>query len=159
MIFSITSCLNKQEYIKVMFIGFYKKPGFIIGSVVGFYLLITALFDYFNVIDFYTFSPITDGILGLFLLLVPSLIVLLSINQVKSNPNLLNDMTYTFTDTGMTVTGITFKSEFSWEHIIKQKEIGQFLVLYHTKKFGNFIDKSKLTPEQVLFIKTKITKK
>lgn len=157
--FSITSCLNKQEYIKVMFIGLYKKPGFIIGTVVGLCLLITTLFDYFNVIDIYTFSPLTDGILGLFLLSVPSLIVLLSVYQVKSNPNLLNDMTYTFTDTGMTVTGMTFKSEFSWEHIIKQKEIGQYLVLYHTKNHGNFIDKTKLTPEQVLFIKSKINKR
>jgi hypothetical protein len=154
--FSITSSLNKQEYIKVMFIGLYKKPGFIIGTIVGLYLLITALFNYFNVIDLYVYSPFTDGILGLFLLLAPSLIVLLSVNQIKSNPNLLNDMTYTFTDTGLVVKGTTFKSEFSWEHIIRKKEIRQFLILYHTKKFGNFIDKSKLTPEQLLLIKSKI---
>lgn len=157
--FSITSCLNKQEYIKVMFIGLYKKPGIIISTLIGLYLLITALFNYFSVVDFYVYSPFTDGILGLFLLLAPSLIVLLSVNQIKSNPNLLNNMTYTFTDTGIGVTGKTFKSEFSWEHIINQKEIRQFLILYHTKKFGSFIDKSKLTPEQLLFIKSKINVK
>lgn len=139
-----------------MFIGLYKKPGFIIGTVVGLYLLITALLNYFKVIDFYAYSPFTDAILGLVLLSFPSLIVLLSVNQIKSNPNLLKDMTYTFTDTGMVVTGMTFKSEFSWEHIIKQKEIRQFLVLYHTKRFGNFIDKSKLNPDQLSFIKSKI---
>jgi len=157
--FSITSRLNKQDYIKVMFIGLYKKPGFIIGTIVGLYLLITALFDYFNVINIYTYSPFVDGVLGFFLLFAPSLIVLLSVNQIKSNPSLLNDMTYAFSDTGFAVTGMTFKSEFSWEHIIKQKEVRQFLVLYHTKRFGNFIDKSKLSPEQLLFIKTKVTKK
>ncbi|SDP91296.1 hypothetical protein SAMN05428975_3545 [Mucilaginibacter sp. OK268] len=157
--FSITSCLNQREYIKVMFIGLYKKPGFIISTIAGLYLFITALLNYFNVIDLYVYSPFADGILGLFLLLAPSLIVLLSINQIKSNPNLLNDITYTFTDTGMAVKGTTFKSEFSWEHIIKQKEIRQFLILYHTKKFGNFIDKSELTADQLSFIKSKIIKK
>ena len=139
-----------------MFIGLYKKPGFIISTIAGLYFLVTALLNYFNVINSYVYSPFNDGILGLFLLIVPSLIVLLSVNQIKSNPNLLNDITYIFTDTGMTVKGMTFKSEFSWEHIIKQKEIRQFLVLYHTKKFGNFIDKSKLSSEQLLFIKSKI---
>lgn len=154
--FSIVSRLNKQEYIKVMFIGLYKKPGFIISTIAGLYFLITALLNYFNVIDYHVYSPFNDGILGLFLLLSPSLIVLLSVSQIKSNSSLLNDITYTFTDTGMTVNGITFKSEFSWEHIIKQKERRQFLILYHTKKFGNFIDKSKLSPGQLLFIKSKI---
>jgi len=157
--FSITSRLNKQEYIKVMFIGLYKRPGFIIAAIFGLYLLTTSVLSYFNVITFYAYSPLIDAIIGLFLLSAPLLIVLLSVNQVKSNSNLLSDMTYTFTDEGMTVTGITFKSEFSWEHIIKLKEIRQFLILYHTKRFGNFIDKSKLTPEQLLFIKSKIVKK
>jgi len=57
----------------------------------------------------------------------------LSINQIKSNPSLLNDITYTFNEESIAVSGLTFKSEFLWEHIIKQKEIGKFLILYHTK--------------------------
>lgn len=105
------------------------------------------------------YSPLTDAVLGLFLLLFPLLIVLLAISQLKSNPNFLNEMTYTFNETGMAVRGTTFKSEFSWKHIIKQKEIGKFLILYHTKKFGNFIDKSVLTPDQLGFIKDKIVVK
>ena len=59
----------------------------------------------------------------------------------------------------MTVQGITFKVEFLWAHIIKQRELNKFLILYHGKKMGNFIDKTKLTYDQVKFIKSKVKRK
>lgn len=157
--FSITSCLNKQDYIRVMFIGLYKKPGFILGTILGIYFFATIVLDQLNIIAWYTETPWTEAALGLFMLFAPALIVLMSVNQLKSNPSLLSDVTYTFTDTRMGVKGLTFKSEYLWEHIIKQKETGKFLILYHTKKFGNFIDKEKLTGEQLDFIKAKIKAK
>lgn len=157
--FSITSKLDKGDYIKVMFIGLYKKPYYIIASIFGLFLLMVSILNYFKTISFEVYSPFIDAILGSFLLLFPVLIVLLSVSQIKSDPSFLNDMTYTFNEQGVAVTGSTFKSEFLWQHIIKQKEIGKFLILYHTKKFGNFIDRSKLTPEELLFIKSKIMKK
>ena len=157
--FSITSKLDKGDYIKVMFIGLYKKPYYIIATIFGLCLLIISILNYLNAISLYLYSPFTDAILLLFLLLSPSIIVFFALSQAKSNPSLLNDMTYTFNEESMAVNGLTFKSEFLWEHIIKQKEIGKFLILYHTKKIGNFIDKSKLTSEELLFIKSKIIKK
>jgi len=159
MAFSITTCLNKQDYIKVMFVGLYKKPYYILATIFGFGLLTISVLGFFTTINLDIYSPMTDAILGLFLLLSPLLIVLLALNQIKSNPSFLKDITYKFTDEGMAVTGTTFKSEFLWEHIIRQKEIGKFLILYHTKKLGNFIDKSTLSHDQLLFIKSKITKK
>lgn len=156
MAFTITTCINKQDYIKVMFVGLYKKPYYIIATIFGFCLLTISVLNYFGAVNINVYSPLTDAILGLFLLLSPSLIVLLALSQIKSNPSLLKEMTYTFTEAGLAVTGMTFKSEFLWEHIIKQKEIGKFLILYHTKKFGNFIDKSKLSAEQLFFIKSKV---
>ena len=159
MTFTITTCLNKQDYIKVMFVGLYKKPYYIIATIFGFCLLTISVLGFFGTIDFNIYSPLTDAFLGLLLLISPSIIVLIALNQLKSNPSFLKNITYTFTDEGITVTGMTFKSEFLWEHIIKEKEIGKFLILYHTKKFGNFIDKSNLSPDQLIFIKTKITNK
>lgn len=58
-------------------------------------------------------------------------------------------MTYTFSENGVVIQGSTFKSEFLWEHIVKQKELDKFLILYHSKKFGNFIDKTKMTVDQL----------
>ncbi len=157
--FSITSKLNKQDYIKVMFIGLYKKPVFIICTVFGLYLLTTVFLDYFHIISYYPSTPFIEIFCGSFLLFAPTLIVTMAVYQFKSNPSFQNDIAYTFSEDGIVIQGITFKSEVSWAHITKQKEMGKFLILYHGKKFGNFIDKSKFSSEQLLFIKTKTTKK
>ena len=157
--FSITTRLTTNEYRKVMFVGLYKKPSFILATLLGLYFAMTIILDYLNVIDWYADIPTFEIICGAFLLLAPTLIVLISVRQFTSNPSFQNDITYTFSDNGVACQGLTFKSEFLWTHIIKQKDLGKFLILYHNKKFGNFIKKTKLTTEQLNFIKSKVRQK
>ena len=157
--FTIKTRLTTKEYARVMYVGLYKKSAFILATLLGTYLVTTVFLDYFKVIDYYTETPIYDIAIGTFLLLAPSLIVLISIRQFTSNPSFQNDMTYTFGDRGVAIKGLTFNSDFLWSHIIKHKELGKFLILYHSKKFGNFIDKTKLTEEQLEFIKSRVRKK
>ena len=154
--FLIPSRLTTKEYAKIMFVGLYKKPGFILATLLGLYFMVTLILDYFNIVSFYTDIPYFEIFCGLFLLSAPTLIVIISVRQFVSNPSFQNDIIYTFSENGMTVQGLMFKGEFVWTHIIKQKEIGNFLILYHSKKVGNFIDKSKLTLDQLQFIKTKV---
>jgi len=154
--FSIITRLTTREYARIMFIGLYKKPGFILATVLGLYFATTVILDYLNIIDWYSDTPTFEIACGTFLLLAPTLIVLIAVRQFTSNPSFQNDITYTFSDNGVACQGLTFKSEFLWTHIIKQKELGKFIILYHNKKFGNFIDKTKLTTEQLNFIKTKV---
>jgi hypothetical protein len=157
--FSITTRLTTHEYTKVMFVGLYKKHGFILATLLGLYYATTVILDYLNVIHWYANTPTFETACGAFLLLAPTLIVLISVRQFTSNPSFQNDIKYTFSDQGVACQGLTFKSDFLWTHIIKQKDLGKFLVLYHSKKFGNFIDKTKLTTEQVNFIKSKVRRK
>src|ERR1044072_881750 len=145
--FSITTRLTTAEYAKVFFKGLYKRPVFILSTVLGLYLIMSPFI--YGESD----TPLYETAVGCFLLLAPCLIALAAIKQFTSNPSFKNDVTYTFSESGVTVQGQTFKGEFVWAHINKQKEIGRFLILYHTKKAGTFIDKSKLTQEQVEFIK------
>ena len=154
--FSITTRLTEKEYSKVMFLGLYRKPGFIAASILGFYFLVTIVLDHFKIITYYSDTPYLEIFLGLFLLLSPTLIVLVSVRQFRSNPSFQREMTYTFSENGVIVQGLTFKGEFQWAHVIKRKEINNFLILYHSKKVGNFIDKTKLTTEQLQFIKSKV---
>jgi hypothetical protein len=157
--FSITTKLTTKEYTKVMFMGLYKKPGFILATLLGIYYATTIILDYLNVINWYADTPTFEIVCGAFLLLAPSLIVLIAVRQFTSNPSFQNDIIYTFNNNGVACKGLTFKSEFLWAHIIKQKELDKYLILYHNKKFGNFIDKTKLTPEQLDFIKSKVRQK
>ena len=154
--FSITTRTTAKEYAKVMLIGLYKKPGFIIGTIAGLYLLTTVILDHFKIINYYADMPYFEFFCGLFLLLGPVLITLIATRQFNSNPSFHRDIKYIFSDKGMAVEGYTFKGEFLWAHIIKQKEISKFLILYHSKRMGNFIDKTKLTKDQLQFIKEKV---
>lgn len=148
--------MTTKEYAKVMFVGIYKKPVFIISTILGIYYIITFLLDYFNILNYYTETPYFEIGICLFLLLSPSLITIISIRQFISNPSFSNEIKYTFGENGITVDGQTCKAEYLWSHIIKQKEINKFLILYHSKNTGNIVDKTKLTIEQLKFIKSKV---
>ncbi|RZL34121.1 MAG: hypothetical protein EOO96_10890 [Pedobacter sp.] len=80
--------------------------------------------DYLGIIDYYNDKSRFTIAFGLFLLAAPALLALIAIRQFTSNPNFQHNMAYTFGDEGIAVKGLTFKSEFLWEHIIKQKELG-----------------------------------
>jgi len=157
--FTITTRTTTKEYAKAMLIGLYKKPGFIIATFAGLYLLITVILYHLKIINYYSDTPYFDFFCGLFLLFGPILITLIAVRQFNSNPSFQHNIKYTFSDKGMAVEGHTFKGEFLWAHIIKQKEISKFLILYHSKRMGNFIDKTKLTTGQLQFIKAKVGQK
>jgi len=157
--FTIKTRLTTKEYAKVMFVGLYKKPAFIFATLLGFYFITTVVLDYLDIIDYYTNTPLFEIVCGIFLLLAPTLIVLIAVRQFASNPSFQNEITYSFSDSGVAIQGLTFKNELLWAHIIKQKELSRFLILYHTNKLGNFIDKTKLTEDQLNFIKSKVRQK
>lgn len=157
--FSIITRLTTKEYFKIFLIGTYKKPGVIISMILGLYCVITVALNYLNIINYYSSTPYFEIICGIFILLGPLIITLLAASQFNANSLLKQDITYTFTNEGMSIEGKTFKSQLLWAHIIKQKEIGNFLILYHTKRLGNFIDKRKLTTDQIDFLKSKVGNK
>ena len=154
--FTITTRLTKSNYAKFMYRELYKKPQFILATLVGLYLVGTVVLNYFSIISYYSEMPVYETIFGVFILLGPTIIVLIAAKGHISNPSLQHDIRYTFSDDGIIVQGLTFKSGLLWTHIIKQKETNRFLILYSSKKLRNFIDKSKLTLEQKQYIKSKV---
>lgn len=154
--FSITTRLTGKEYSKVMFSGLYRKPWYILASIAGACSIVSVILNYFHIIIFYSETPYFEFFGGLFLLLFPLLIVLMALKHFRSDPNLQHGITYTFSESGVVVQGITFKAELKWAHIIKRKEIDKFLLLYQSKMAGNYIDKTKLTKEQLQFIRSKV---
>ncbi|WP_188934566.1 YcxB family protein [Puia dinghuensis] len=154
--FSIRTRITEKEYSKIMYIGLYRKPVFIAACILGVYYFVTVILDRLKIITYYSSTPYLEIFLCLFLLLLPTLIVLASLRQLRSNPSFQHEITYTIGENGITIQGLTFKGEFQWAHVIKRKEINKFLILYHSKRMGNFIDKTKLTAEQLQFIKSKV---
>ncbi|MBS1914706.1 MAG: YcxB family protein [Bacteroidetes bacterium] len=157
--FTITTRMPKKEYANAIFFGLYKKPGFILVSILGLFFLTTTILNYFKITNYHTYSPMIDFLWGLFFLISPALYTLIVVGQFNSNPNFQHDIKYTFSENELKVEGRTFRGEFLWGHIIKYREIGNFLILYHSKNMGNFIDKTKLTTQQLQFIKSKVRQK
>ena len=157
--FTIKTRLTTKEYAKMMFAGLYRKPVFVFAALLGLYLVLTSLLDFSDVAKFYSNQPFFELVCGIFLLIAPTLIVFISIRQLKSNSALQGEITYSFGEHGFTVKGSTFMNECPWLHIQKQKELGKFLILYSNKKFGHLIDKTALTPDQLTFIKQRVEKK
>ncbi len=151
--FSITNSLNKRDYINYLFIYLYKRPFYIIASIFGLCVVIMSILDFLKITDIEG-TPIFTLFCGLYAVFMPALVVLLTVRRNKAI--LLRDTVYTFSENGIIVEGGTYKTELSWAHIVKQKEIGKFLVLYHSKSVGNIIEKSKLTDEQLFFIRYKV---
>jgi hypothetical protein len=52
-----------------MFAGLYKKPAFILSTLLGLYYATTVILNYFKVIDWYHETPIFEIACGIFLLL------------------------------------------------------------------------------------------
>ncbi|HMH21225.1 MAG TPA: YcxB family protein [Puia sp.] len=157
--FTITTRLTKGDYSRFLYSELYKKPAFILATLFGIYLIVSVMLSYSGMINFYTKTPYVETVCGIFILLGPTLVVLAALRGFSSNPGYRHDMVFTFGQDGFRVQGLTFKSEMSWAHIIKQKETRKYLILYSSKRLGNFIDKSTLTGEQIHFIKAKVVRR
>ncbi len=157
--FTITTRITRADYSKFMYAALYKRPLFILVTLLALYLFFTVILNYFGVIKFYTETPYFETTAALVILIGPTLIVIATSKGYVSHPSMHHGIMYTFKNDGISLQGQTFKSELSWAHIVKIKETKKYLLLYSSKKIGNFIDKSKLTAEQIQFIKSRIGQK
>ena len=153
--FTITVKLTTKEYSKVLYRVLYKKPSYILFTVVGLFMLLMATLEVTGVIESKDPSIFGFGV-GLGLLSFPSILIWMSVKQLMANPSVASGIEFTFSEEGFKSRGETFNAEFTWSHILKQKEFGDFIVLYHNKTSGNFIRKSELSLAQLDFIKSKV---
>ena len=157
--FTITTQMTAKEYAKATLIGAYKRPAFVFVSFFGLYLLTTVILDHLKIIDYYRDSLPIEFFIGLLFLFFPGIIALSAVRHFNSNPAFRGVIKHSFSDTSVAVEGEMHKSEYAWSCIVKQKEMGKFLVLFQSAKHGLFIDKTKMTEEQLEFIKAKVAKK
>jgi phosphotransferase system glucose/maltose/N-acetylglucosamine-specific IIC component len=158
--FTITTKLRKSQLARIILFRLYKSPGIIIITFFGLFLSVTSILNYLKIADYHTYpfdyNPVTDFILGLLFLLFPVFTTLATLKKFSSDPAFQQDITYTFNKDELRVETTTFKAEYLWSHIKKQKETEKYLILYGSKRRKTFIDKTKLTAEQLQFIKSKV---
>jgi len=74
-------------------------------------------------------------------------------------PSMKHEIVYTFSEDLIVIKASTCDSTMQWSHFIKVRETKKFLLLLATKRTASLVDKTKLTQEQIQFIKSKIVKK
>lgn len=62
MTFTINTCLNKQDYIKVMYAGLYRKPFYIFAAIFGLSLFTVSTLNYFNLSQCSAAPPVNHHI-------------------------------------------------------------------------------------------------
>jgi hypothetical protein len=153
--FTVTTLVTKKEYRKYLIGTLYKKPFTIIAMLLGLYMLFMAMADFQHLSFGTPDSFLSDLGIGLFLVLFPVLVTLIASAKFRQNPSMHHEITYTFSEDAIIVKGLTFNSTLQWPHIIKLRETKKFLLLHPNRQTANFVDKSKLTDEQIAFIKSK----
>jgi len=155
--FTTTTLLTKKEYTRYLYRVIYKKPYYIIVTILGVILICCGIYMYLILAVLGDVLPVLAA--GLFFILVPTINILIAIRNTFSNAALRHPITFIFSNDSIIVKGTTAEATYTWQHIVKVQEDVFYLVLYISKKAANFIKKDGLTREQISFIKSKITSK
>lgn len=73
------------------------------------------------------------------LLFFPSLVLLMTVIQYKSDKRLREAINYEFSEADVLVTGESFNSRFDWNNLHKIKVTKRWVYLYQNKMIANFI--------------------
>ncbi|HEY4150875.1 MAG TPA: YcxB family protein [Chitinophagaceae bacterium] len=150
--------MTKKEYGNFFYGALYKKPWTMVITFGGLALLLVAELEFSGRL-YVQGMPWVDLGLAVFLILSPSLTVLLAKKRFASSLDLSNDFRFTFGEDAIVVNTKTCDATLKLEHIIKVKETRQFLLLFAGAKSAYFIKRDRLTKEQIEFIKSKVVKK
>ncbi len=152
--FTITTLITRKDYTNYMIHEIYRKPYYLILTFMGLILIAMMVLQKAHVANFH--FGIEMLFYGLVLLVIPLVNILMARKIYNSSESLNNEIKFTFSEEGIAVTAFTYDGFLKWNHIIMSKEVGDFLLLYSSKKSANFIKKDNLTKDQIDFIKSKI---
>jgi hypothetical protein len=85
------------------------------------------------------------------LLLLQIIIPIVQRRQVRrayrETPSLRGPQTYSFSDTGVAITGVSSSGTLGWDSVLEAIETREFFLLYHTKRAAFYVPKRAMTDE------------
>lgn len=91
------------------------------------------------------------GAIALAVLLLDVLIPIVQHRQLRraydETPSLRGPQTYTFSDTGLVMTGVSSSVTLGWDSFIEAIETNEFFLFYHTKRAAIYMPK-RATPDE-----------
>lgn len=150
MSFTHTSQISPANYIKFLYGQYYKKPAIILIYLFSFYFLSRIINGTASVPSFEFYYII-------FSIIFPNLMVYLNLKKPGVKKYVYAPMQYTFTDDVVLIQGADFKTELQWSAIKKVKVMKHLLFFKTSRTNGTLFNKDLLTPEQMEFIREKVT--
>ncbi|WPV67941.1 YcxB family protein [Chitinophaga sp. LS1] len=147
--FSHTSKISPAAYIKFLYAQFYKKPTILVLYLFAFYFLTRIINDTAGIPSFEFYFII-------FSVIFPSLMIYITLKKPGVKRYVYAPLQYTFTDEAILIQGEDFKTELKWSAIRNVKVMKHLLFFKTTRTNGTLFDKDLLTPEQLVFIQSKI---
>lgn len=149
--FTHTSQISPATYIKFLYGQFYKKPTIIIIYIFTFYFLSRIIKGTASIPSFEFYYII-------FSIIFPTLMIYLNVRKPGVQRYVYAPLQYTFTDESIFIQGADFKTEIKWSAIYKVDVLKQLIFFKTARTNGTLFDKNLLTPEEMEFIRSKVTK-
>jgi len=137
---TITTKITFNNYVKLMLILSFRNVRLILFSIIGINMLLLPLFYLTGLNDK---TPYLTMILGLFVLIIPSVMVYISSKKnYASNTRMQEKIIYEFTDEYIEITGETFKTVMDWSKIYKILELRGWILIYQNIEVATIIPKA-----------------
>ncbi|PCI92882.1 MAG: hypothetical protein COB15_17195 [Flavobacteriales bacterium] len=158
--FKINQKLESSEYVKCIMNMTYRKPMMIIILIIGFFNLIwSALYLFPSASILFEGPPYMALAFGIGLIIIsPASIYFGTKRNFNSNPRVSEPIEYKFTNDEIDMTGESFNSSMTWDKIFMLKETNSHVLIYHDQLIAQFINKKSLTPEQLNFFRSMVSR-
>lgn len=157
--FIVTIQLTKKDYLNLNLRLTYQNKFIITLTIAGVLLFVTSILRLLGIIQVNYIAPSSSLAISVIILLAPFMILNNARRVYKATQRVQHEIEYSFSNDHIIVKGYHFEGSFTWDNIIKTKEIANFLLLYSGKTTANILKKDCLTPAQMEFIKLKCPRK
>jgi hypothetical protein len=145
--------ITLKEYINLIYILSYRKGWMIFITIIGLLMLLVTIIYLIGTASMLfgkDFNPWSDIFLAfLFLVAIPISIYFSARSNYLSTKRLQEPIEYELSNESIRMTGESFNSELNWEQAYKIEELKNWFLIYQSKRTANFIDKKKLSAEQI----------
>jgi len=142
----LTTKLSIDDYIKVSYYLFYRKPTFKIMAGIGLFMLLMTIISLKTSSEFPWFLLIY----GLFLILVlPVQIYLAAKKNYESNGRIRETINYEFDKENIQIIGESFNSTLTWEKIYGVTENKVWILIWQNRQVANAIPKRDFKNEDL----------
>lgn len=137
----IETKIEFKDYLRLMYILTYRRPGMIIASIMGLFMFVFTLLYLVGIIQSAEFPWLPLAFSLVILLIMPLVIFSSAKKNYKTHGRLQEKITYEISRDIITIIGESFNSQMTWDKTYKVLELNDWFLFYQNKLVANIIPK------------------